>query len=178
MSNPVSFEWDWQRAEYLAAERDMWAQAPARPRAARRLLVLSAIGFTLFALAYWSRGILTPRTAVVLVLLTFGLPWLGARFGEWIAPRIRARRFARSCLPAYGRTAAALDGTGLTLRWQDSSVQLGWSTFTRFAETAEFVLLYQSPKSAIFLPKRAMQAEEVDTVRALAQGGMARRGIT
>ena len=56
-------------------------------------------------------------------------------------------------------------------------MQLGWTTFTGFAETVEFILLYQSPRSAIFLPKRAMQADDVDTVRALAQRGMAGHGL-
>jgi hypothetical protein len=177
MSDQVSFEWDWQRAEYLAAERDSWARSAARPRAARTLFLLSAAAFALFAAVYASRGNLTFRNTLVLAVLAFGLPWLGARVGEWATPRIRARQFARRHLPAYGRTFAMVDLAGVTLKWRDNSVQLGWSTFIGFAETDEFILLYHSPKSSIYLPKRAMPAEQLDAARALVQRGMhGRRG--
>lgn len=176
MTDSVSFGWDWNRREYLAAERETWALSPARPRAARRRVLLSGLGFALFAAAYASRGILTLRTALVLALLTFGLPWLGARVGEWVLPRLRARQFARACLPAYGHTAATLGPSGLTLTWQDSSVQLGWPTFLRAAETPGFILLYQSPKSSIYLPKRAVPPEHLETVQTIVRRGTGERG--
>jgi hypothetical protein len=175
MSDHVSFEWDWQRPEYLAAERDTWAHAPARRRATRRELMWGIALFVPLAAIYASRGILTISTTLFLVLLST-LPWLGARIGEWVGPRIRAWRFARHCLPAYARTSAVIDAAGVTLKWRDSSVQLGWATFTGLVETAEFILLYQSPKSSIFLPKRALSPEQVDMVRTLVQRGIAERG--
>jgi hypothetical protein len=112
MSESLQVRWAWDRSQYLAAERESWYHAPGRRRARRRTLLLSALGFSIFAWTYWRRGVLNPSTGTILALLAFGLPWLGQTLGEWLTPRVRAYRFVKHCLPAYGETLATIGPAG------------------------------------------------------------------
>ena len=140
------------------------------------MLLVSAAGYLLFAAGYYRRDILDGWTAAFLAVFAFGFPWMGARIGEWVVPRLRARQFARKCLPGYATTTVRADAAGVDLRWTDSGAQLGWATFLCAVEADEFFLLYQSEKSSIYLPKRALSPEQLVQLQVLIQEHLGHKG--
>ena len=176
MAEAIQVRWTWDRVQYLKAERESWLHAPGRTRSTRRILFLSTLAFALFVWVYWQRGLLSLPAVGMLAMLTLGLPWLGQEIGVWVTPRIRAYRFAKNCLPAYGETRAAIGTAGLALRWQDSSIELGWSAFLHAVESPSFFFLYHSPAASYFLPKASIAEELLPVIREQISVGMAERG--
>ena len=122
--------------------------------------------FALFAcfLAYdlrrfWTASIST-LLAVLLVFafvlfVSFFLPWLSVQslFRKYPAFR-KARRFSFS-------------NDGVRLESEDAQGHYKWSLFSRIAETPKTFFLMQTTRSATYVPKRCLKAEEIPVLRHL-----------
>lgn len=72
----------------------------------------------------------------------------------WV-PHLTAASTLRRHPGMQGEVAVTADASGLTIAAAGSTRAIGWSAISRAVETREFLLIYQGPIFATFVPKAA-----------------------
>jgi len=97
-------------------------------------------------------------------------PWVALAllwFAAWTVlwPRLSARNVGKNDPDAKDGYARIIDTAGLHLQGATSRVSLTWERIDRVIETPEFFLFYVGPKTAYYLPQRAVPVEQVGALR-------------
>jgi hypothetical protein len=121
-------------------------------------LAALALGYSLFE---------SPFGAMAFAAFVGVSATLGGIIGERIQIALRARRFAKRCLPKYGSIAFLADADGVHLRNGDTEVRHTWSAFDGWVETAEFFLILWPGAGGYYLPKSAIPDQRRDQWRSL-----------
>jgi hypothetical protein len=103
-------------------------------------------------------------TSAVALLFLLLLPWLIA---HWLA-----RRQIRTGPSARGLQSLGLADWGIRVSGPMYEGDYRWSTFGKAVETPEFFLFFASNSGAMFLPKRLLDREEREAVRALGRAAL------
>jgi YcxB-like protein len=109
---------------------------------------------------FWTASISMLLVVVLLLFafvlfVSFFLPWLGAQslFRKYPAFR-KARR-------------SSFSNDGVHLESEDAQGHYKWSLFSRIAETPKTFFLMQTARSATYVPKRCLKAEDIPMLRRL-----------
>jgi YcxB-like protein len=122
-------------------------------------IMLLGLAFVLFgAVRTGNTRTLTPLFACVALwlLIIAGLPlWWSAR-----------KQFLKQP-GAHGPRTVVMDEDGAHWRWNGGSSDVEWKNYIRSIEGKNQILFYTSPACFNILPKRAIPAEHMDTLREL-----------
>ena len=108
---------------------------------------------------FWTTSISTPLALLLLfafvLSVSFFLPWLTAQslFRKYPAFR-KIRRMS-------------FNSDGMHFESEDARGDYKWSVFSRIAETPKTFFLMQTARSATYVPKRCLKAEDIPTLRRL-----------
>jgi YcxB-like protein len=126
-----------------------------------RIFLILLLGFWAFLfygslLAHSTRQLI-PFLLLIIVWVAFiaALPWWSARRQFLKQPR------------AHGPRTLSLDASGVQWRWDGGSLTSQWKDYIRWVEGKSQILLYSSPVSFSFLPKRSLSPEQLNEVRTL-----------
>jgi hypothetical protein len=162
------FEFD--SAEYLRATR-----AISRFTHIRWIgWAFGSVAFALVAATFYQLRDEAPSLIVANVLPWFllGVFWLSmVPLMQWWSARTVHKRDA-SVLGPQERT---VDEAGFHTRGNGVALDIPWHAMVRGVESAEFFLFFYSKQLAYYLPKRALDAQQVEHVRSLMRSGLSER---
>jgi hypothetical protein len=149
--SPVS--WRWEKARHLRAERVVRRYRGVEARRAELKWWALLTGVALVVSLFTTRGVMAQAAIVFMFIVALGA--IGAVVGRQVEFRLRARSFARRCLPAYEITRLEVLADGMRYEWTEAALELKWNSIKQVVETPEFVLCYTGPATAQYVPKSA-----------------------
>lgn len=160
----MRFTYDYDRAEFIRAQRAAVRHAESRflargPIVIGGLALCAAIAAALVSHDGWAN--ILARLVPWLLIIAL---WL-AMFSRMVG--FMAARQHEKLQDSRHPTVAVLDESGHEVTSFSGTVRRHWSAIGRVVETEEFLLLYFTKQFAVFLPKRAIPANELPSVRGL-----------
>jgi hypothetical protein len=174
MTMTISAQFEFEADEQYAALRAVTAATVWR-----WAIPLFAVGFPALVIAMTILPHLESMTPASMFLNS--LPWilLGAFYLALmpVSQKRRAKRLLQTEPSVRGVQERGIDGTGLHVRGHGLSMDYAWSDLLKAVETPAFFLFFYNKNCAHFIPKRALPADGVESVRSLVERHMGARAM-
>lgn len=131
---------------------------------ARRIFIWIAGLFTAFVLLGFVAKPSWEQAKVLLPFLAIVVLWIGVL---WFLPAWSMRRQFLRQPGAHGPRTLTVDEAGVHWKWNGGSSDVEWKNYIRFVDGKKQILFYTSPACFNIVPKRALGAEELGSLRGL-----------
>ena len=128
------------------------------------VVLLAVFGFLLNPTARAARDLMPIFGLIVL--------WIAAL---WVIPLCSMRRQFLKQPGAHGPRTLNLDSVGAHWKWSGGSADVEWPNYIRSAEGRNQILFYTSPTCFNILPKRAIPADQLSSLRELLKQNVRRK---
>jgi hypothetical protein len=172
MTVAATYEFDWR--EHYRASREvagrMWTRWLGWG--------FAAVALVLATLNYFAAA---GRVSALGIFLNI-LPWIAVGTA-WVAlipytQRRAAKRLSSRDPSVKGPQTRTLDADGYHSRGNGVALDIPWHAMLRAVETSDFFLFFYNKQCAYYLPKRVLNATEIDKARALLKEGLGDRAQT